>query len=72
AIHFVNEAYKHCKAICSTGDTAAFLDRTFVGNSDGDNFVISGNRPNDVASDFIIAIAKHRNWEREMERKVPA
>lgn len=72
ACHFVNEAYKHCKAICATGDTAAFLDQTFVGTSVDDEAVITEKKPGDAATAFITAIANHRNWDRETARKVPA
>ncbi len=72
AYHFVNEAYKHCKAICSTGDTAVFLDNTFAADAENDEAVIIAAKPADAAGDFIAAIANHRNWERESVRKVPA
>ncbi|MEO8572477.1 MAG: catalase HPII [Pyrinomonadaceae bacterium] len=72
AYHFVDEAYKHCKAICSTGDTALFLDKTFAGKATDDIAVISGEKPAAAATAFIAAIASHRNWDRELARKVPA
>jgi len=70
AIHFVNEAFRHCKAIGASGDGAAFVKNlTFAGAADGDVAVIlDGN----VSTDFINAIAAHRNWDREKARKVPA
>jgi catalase len=65
AVHFVNEQYKHCKAIGLDADCEAFLHATQV---EADKHVIvNGN-----ISEFIKAIAKHRIWEREAERKVPA
>ncbi len=72
ACHFVDEAYKHCKAICSTGDTAAFMNNTFAGGAENDEAVIIASKPADAAAKFISAIAKHRNWDREPARKVPA
>ncbi|MEJ7624807.1 MAG: catalase [Pyrinomonadaceae bacterium] len=72
ARHFVDAAYKHCKAICSTGETATFLDNTYAGRAEGDIAVLAGNTPDEVADDFIRAVANHRNWEREIPRKVPA
>ena len=72
AYHFVNEAYKHCKAICATGDTATFLDNTFAGQASNDEAVIVSSKPGEAAKLFIAAIAKHRNWDRETVRKVPA
>lgn len=74
AVHFVDEAYKHCKAIAATGEGANFLGGTAAGDAaEDDTSVISnGNKLTQVAPDFIKAIAKHRNWERERSRKVPA
>lgn len=69
AFHFVNEAYRHCKAIAATGEGAKFVGRTFAGQAQADAGVILGNK---VAADFIAALAQHRNWERETMRKVPA
>ncbi len=72
AQHFVNEAYKHCKAICSTGNTDAFLDSTFAGKIEDDEAVIITEELKDALPNFINAIANHRNWKREATRKVPA
>lgn len=74
AIHFVNEAYKHCKAIAANGEGVNFLNSTYVGNK---NKVQSPNIDLGVIidksiKDFINAIAQHRFWEREKQRKVPA
>jgi len=72
ARHFVNEAYKHCKAICATGDTAEFLDNTYIATVEDDVAVIKTKKTSGAAADFITAIGNHRNWERETARKVPA
>jgi len=72
AVHFVNEAFKHCKAIALTGDAGGFLDATFAANAEKDEAVITGGKAAQAAADFIKAIAKHRNWARETARKVPA
>ena len=72
AYEFVNQAYKHCKAICSTGDSSAFLDNTFAGKAEGDAAVITNSKFKDSMTRFIAAIANHRNWDREETRKVPA
>jgi catalase len=69
AYQFVDEAYRHCKAIAATGEGINFVRDTFAGKADGDKAVILGD---DVAADFIEAIARHRNWERETARNVPA
>ena len=72
AVHFVNQAYKHCKAICATGDGDRFLKETFAGAADGDKAIIKGKNTANVTALFITAIAQHRNWDRETIRKVPA
>jgi catalase len=72
AYHFVDEAYKHCKAICATGDAGSFFDNTFAGKATDDAAVVTGSKPSQAAAEFVAAIASHRNWDRELERKVPA
>lgn len=71
AIEFVNEAFRHCKAIAGSGEGVQFLkEETYVRKSkDDDKAVILGA---DGANDFIKAIAQHRNWDRETARKVSA
>ena len=78
AIHFINEAYKHCKAIAADGAGVKFLNATAAGTkiniqsdtekSNTANGVIINGSP----KDFINAIAQHRFWEREKPGKVPA
>jgi catalase len=79
AVHFVLEAYKHCKAICVIGEGAQLL-RT-VGVDAGEpgasapGVVIGKNDPParaQLAQDFIGAIAKHRHWARPNIEAVPA
>lgn len=73
AVHFVDEAYKHCKAISATGEGVSFLGGTAAADApEDDTAVISGGKLSQVAADFITAIGNHRNWERERARKVPA
>ena len=78
AIHFINEAYKHCKAIAADGAGVKFLNATAAGTkiniqsdtekSNTANGVVINGSP----KDFINAIAQHRFWEREKPGKVPA
>ncbi len=74
AIEFVNEAFRHCKAIAGSGAGVKFLnEETYVRKAKDDKAVIlSENGGDDTAQKFIKAIAEHRNWEREKTRKVPA
>lgn len=75
AIHFVNEAYRHCKAIGADKDAIAFLKDTFIANKvdklENDHSSM-GLITNSNIKAFRDAIAKHRFWEREMQSKVPA
>ncbi|MBC7774416.1 MAG: catalase [Phycisphaerae bacterium] len=73
AINFINEAYKHCKAIAADGAGAKFLSATDAGTkapgknegdkSKGRNGVLVDDSP----KSFIAAIAQHRFWEREKQ-----
>lgn len=62
---FVNEAYKHCKAIAIDDEAIDLLNATYIGKSivkkTGKEGVIINGSP----KDFIKAIAQHRFWERE-------
>ena len=76
AIHFLNEAYKHCKAIALSTDAKELLDLTYFATQKEKNekksfgVVVGGGK--EFIQHFIKAIAGHRFWERETERKVPA
>ncbi len=74
AIEFVNEAFRHCKAIAATGEGVNFVrNETYAGRSKSDKAVIlSEDIAKDTTQNFINAIAEHRNWERETARKVAA
>jgi catalase len=81
ALHFIQEAYRHCKAIAATGAGAELLRASYLGRStlaaleqgdyqlETDQGVIIGRdaRVDDVASEFIKAIAQHRHWSRGMK-----
>ena len=85
AVHFVNEAYRHCKAIAATGAGVDLLGVSYLaakikeadreGNqvSAKEGVVISRGAPAaKVAAEFIKAIAQHRHWSREKIDDVPA
>jgi catalase len=67
AIHFIDEAFKHCKAIAAEGEGVQLLEASQINTEDPG--VITGKNSD---KRFIEAIAAHRFWEREAERKVPA
>ncbi len=80
AIHFLNEAFKHCKPIAADEEALQVLKATYFGrkipvdNSD-ESIRMEGVIIGDVktlAEQFIDAIKQHRFWDREKQRKVPA
>jgi len=81
AVHFLNEAFKHCKAIAFDKDALQVIKATYFGrklpeDNNDDTVLTEGIIINDdaarLAKQFIAAIAQHRFWEREKPRKVPA
>ena len=80
AILFINEAYRHCKAMAATAEAVDLLSSTFAGQKiyDGENSLTSlgivahKKYEPKTATAFINAIAQHRFWEREELSKVPA
>lgn len=77
AIHFLNEAYKHCKAIAFDSDAEALLAKTsfdFAAEKNKSKLPegVLRQENNKLEDDFIQAISKHRFWEREKARKIPA
>lgn len=80
AIHFLNEAYRHCKAIAGDVDAAQAFRQTYFASklpseekgTVSEEGVLLGGDNAKLAEEFIAAIATHRFWEREPARKVPA
>ena len=70
AVEFVEEAYRHCKAIATTGAGIDFLNLTKASASKAksDNAIVVGEdaKAPAVAKDFVKAISLHRNWDREL------
>ena len=81
AVHFLNEAFKHCKAIAADESAVQVLEATYFSKKIPSEFseetvlregVIVVDNADTLADKFIIAIAQHRFWEREKPRKIPA
>jgi len=83
AVHFVLEAYKHCKTICAVNDGVQLLST--LGFSHGKNpdmvtvptagVIIADARKvldGHISQDFMAAIALHRHWERLNVDAIPA
>ena len=81
AVHFLNQAFKHCKPIAANAEALQVLESTYFYKKLPSKFteetvlmegvVISNDAPS-LAKHFMEAIAQHRFWEREKSRKVPA
>ncbi|MES2701593.1 MAG: catalase [Bacteroidota bacterium] len=81
AVHFLNEAFKHCKAIAADAGAMQVIEATYFSRKlpaeyDEDTVLREGivisEDPAALAELFITAIAQHRFWEREKPRKIPA
>jgi catalase len=86
AIHFVNEAFKHCKAIAATGEGMDLLLASDVAGRPHDGqqpeselqnvagIVVARDAKDlkGLAKQFIDAIAQHRFFTRQMKERVPA
>ena len=77
AVYFVNQAYKHCKAIAAGEGTKNFFSQTYLGNiADKKNelpgVVFSAGKNDSLTKQFVKNIAQHRFWEREAMPQVPA
>ena len=81
ALHFVNEAYMHCKAVAATGAGVDLLAASYLGalqaageKAGADAGVIADRnaRVGSAAKAFVAAIAEHRHWSREAKDQVPA
>ena len=77
AVHFVDEAFKHCKAIAADNEGMELLKVSSIGRKksadpSGTDLSVDGVIINKSPKDFIKAIAQHRFWEREILHKVPA
>ncbi|MBO9155218.1 catalase [Chitinophaga sp. GCM10012297] len=71
ALHFLNEAYRHCKAIAADADANEVLRSTWFAEGETPGVFI-GNDVKALAGQFIEGMKQHRFWEREKMGKVPA
>lgn len=65
-IKFINEALKHCKAICVDNEGQDLLNKTYASHFKEDKAIFINAHP----EEFIKAIANHRNWDRMQGAKV--
>jgi catalase len=86
AIHFVNEAFRHCKPIGASGEGVRLIQQSNLdglrladdGNKGANEpvqdrgVVTAGNASSAFIQQFFDAIAKHRHWNRTQKERVPA
>ncbi|MGI8438497.1 MAG: catalase-related domain-containing protein, partial [Chthoniobacterales bacterium] len=76
AILFVNETFKHCKALAATGAGVELLRASSidldVAKGDPALFADDKSDAKKISAKFIKAIAQHRNWDRETKANIPA
>ncbi|RYY70241.1 MAG: catalase HPII, partial [Chitinophagaceae bacterium] len=79
AIHFLNEAFKHCKPIAAVTAALPVIAATYfyskLPDSQQDPLeegIIIQEDARELATVLIEAMKKHRFWNREKHRKVPA
>ncbi len=85
AIHFVEEAFKHYKAVCAIGEGVDLLAASRLQAAEKVEFraakhstekhgLVFGptSAATKVAADFVRAIGEHRHWSREKPDAVPA
>ncbi|HQY19233.1 MAG TPA: catalase HPII [Ignavibacteria bacterium] len=84
AVHFINEAYKHCKAIAADNHGIELIKSSnIIGKMNDENselknpaemgvIINSNGYSKNFIKDFIDSIAQHRFWQREDKNNVPA
>ena len=81
AIHFVNEAFKHCKPIAADSSALQFIEETYFRKKLPSEYtnetvmregVTIQESADKLAKQFVSIIAQHRFWDREKPRRVPA
>ncbi|WP_415327260.1 catalase [Chryseobacterium sp. MMS23-Vi53] len=69
-LHFINEAYMHCKAISFGNGTENLYKNSNVAAKKHDDPAIITWEDNNSADKFINAISQHRVWDLEIERNI--
>ncbi|MBL4675173.1 MAG: catalase HPII [Mucilaginibacter sp.] len=81
AVHFLNEAFKHCKAIAAAEEARQVLEATYFGKKLPEDYaeenvltegILVGKADKKFSPLFIKMVAQHRFWEREKPRLIPA
>jgi len=81
AVHFLNEAFKHCKAIAADESAMQVLEASYFFKKLPAQYdeetalregVIVSDNSSELGEIFSKMIALHRFWDREVPRKIPA
>ncbi|MGD1320246.1 catalase [Chryseobacterium sp. 2R14A] len=67
-IDFVNEAYRHCKALFFDKNTELIYEQTDIYKKDHTDYAVILEENNNGDENFIRAVASHRAWEFEKQR----
>jgi catalase len=81
AVHFLNQAFKHCKAIAADKEAMQVLEATYFSNKLPADYsdetvkregIVVNDNAEVLSEKFILAVSQHRFWDREKPRKIPA
>jgi len=70
-LHFINEGYRHCKALSFAKGAEKLVAGSYLAKQEKDPGVVFESK-NKLTADFIKAMKGHRIWDREKARKVPS
>ncbi len=65
AVEFVNDAYKHCKAIAVDGAGQELLNASYAAKTYSKDEGIVTSKDGNIPEKFIAVMSKHRVWSRE-------
>lgn len=68
---FINEGYRHCKAVAFASGAEELMKQSYIKPLENDKGLILESKHN-LTADFIKAMKGHRVWEMETQRKVPS
>lgn len=77
AVNFINESYKHCKALAIEGQATKLLKYTYFGelaktnDLEEEGVIIQENPSKKFSKKFIEAIGQHRFWNRKETENIP-
>ncbi len=66
---FINEGFRHCKALAFAKGAESLVEASYIKGKDAGLILESDGQS---VTDFIKAMKQHRIWERESARKVPS